>query len=424
MKKLKWEDDIVNYLLCNGKTTVMKLSKNLKISPKILLETLTRLEEKDLVEKVAVKDRGTAYGITSSYRGRALNQLFYLNNIPKEEFCTDTISFKHSVFGLPSFDKLTDYEKTAVSAFLEQIEDALNGINNLKKEADVSLHVQISRLVVVLNLLLEHESKSTQKKFLLYLIDFISKLSKDIKLKVCQNEKSPYPQKAFHMYYNNYAKDILEKPKYSKKPEQEIALISTIPLDRTKIVQNNIELAISSTINESSFSTEKYKNRLAVSNLKRIAEIVWAGRQCKNGLWIKDELSVKRFQYHQQLTKHYSKEEIKFMLRLIKNLKINYPKLDYVDLEQFIIFQGFSEKGIWYNKDFYEWANTLFNKINWNKYLDFSINKLNKLQKDLPKSDVPPHLNYNEIILYLIARAYIEIFKPFKEKELAKGFHL
>ena len=223
--------------------------------------------------------------------------------------------------------------------------------------------------------------------------------------------------------------------KLAKTPMEDIALLSTYPVNQTKIVQENIELRLNVAIEGGFITSRKYKSRLAMNNLIKYEEVISAGRLCRDGYWFKRKISRLKFLHHKKLREFFSEVEIKFMLTLIENLVTDESMVGFPQMQQYIIYKGFSEGGLWYNEDkkyFYLIANETVESIDGEDFSslrgDERIERIEELI--LKNPDTPPNIKdetigefgLNELILYIDAKAYFEKIRAFEEENLLKGF--
>lgn len=207
----------------------------------------------------------------------------------------------------------------------------------------------------------------------------------------------------------------------------EIALLSTHPINRTKTVLENIELMLNITINDSMFSREKYEDILAYGNIRKYADIIQTGIICQQGKWVKDIILVKKFKYHKLLRKYYSEPEIKFLYYMIKYVVTGEYKDDWIrwsELEKLVIYKGFQQPnkvfdgGIWYdknNKIFYAIAEQVIKKINENEFLNLSrIERIGKIIKIIKSKSYPKNIDINHLAMYIEAKSYFEKIRLLK----------
>lgn len=203
----------------------------------------------------------------------------------------------------------------------------------------------------------------------------------------------------------------------------EIVLLSTPPVNRSKMVLENIELMLNVTIKDSIFVGERYEDKLALGNIRRYADIIQSGIICQNGKWVKNLLSEKKFKYHKLFKKYYSEADINFMFTVIKeivNNKNNVELIRWSELEKLVIYKGFQQPndsfsgGIWYNEDnkpFYMIAEHIIKKIDEKDFSKLSKTRRIKLIIEHIKSRSilkNIEINYQHLALYIEAKIYFE----------------
>jgi hypothetical protein len=240
------------------------------------------------------------------------------------------------------------------------------------------------------------------------------------------------------LYYVRTIDDaLMSLKKLTKAPMENIALLSTSPVNQTKVVRGNIELKLNAIFEETPAFFKKYKNRLSLGKLVSLERAILAGRSCHAGLWIKKELSRMKFLHHKELREVFSEDEIKFMLTLIKELVCENPDVDSSEMDQFIIYKGFSEGGLWYDENkkfFYAIANKIVESIDSEYFSSLrGIERTKKIRELILKNpDTTPNLKnetigefgLNELILYIDAKAYFEKIRAFEKENLTKIFEL
>jgi len=343
-QKSKWGHQVFSLLLRNGVTPYSEL-KNLKdsngnqISGKVLWETLKNMQNEDIVEDVPSKGRHPNYDLTPKFRTKEFDQIIYFNEMPKEIVFSDTMEFQHTVYGVPSFDDMTEKQQKIAMRSIWQIEDSLCDLKKLGKE--------------------------------------------------------------------------------------DVALLSTTPVNRTKVVRENIELRLNVAYDDSLIPWEE----CGKGHTYKMAEVIYAGKACRGGRWIKEWVSEQKFFYHKLLNKCFLPEEIVFMLSLIKEIVNEYKDIHYAELEKFIVYKGFSKGGLWYDEN-KKYFNRLADDITKSKdgeefYHLHITERWKKIKQDiLNHRDTPPSLrkDTSELVLYIEARLYFEKVRPIRKRELAKGF--
>ena len=104
-------------------------------------------------------------------------------------------------------------------------------------------------------------------------------------------------------------------------------------------------------------------------------------------------------------------------------------------MEQFIIYKGFSEWGLWYDEDekyFYSIANEIVKSIDEKYFSSLDSYERTKKIRDLIRKNpnTPPNIKdettgefgLDELILYIDAKAYFEKIRAFEKESLRKGF--
>jgi len=199
----------------------------------------------------------------------------------------------------------------------------------------------------------------------------------------------------------------------------EIALLSTLPVDQTEVVRKSIELRIEYSHENSLTGWE--------DGLFRFAEIVYAGKLCRQGEWTKERLSVKKFLYHKLLNKYFKQNEIMFMLSLIKIIIKEYKDIRFTELDRFIRYKGYSENGLWYdskNDWFHKIANDFTNSVDIDKYYHLYDPDKIKLIQQYIEENARRLRDDTELILFIQDKLYFEKIRSIRQKELAMGFSL
>jgi hypothetical protein len=419
-----------------------------KISNKILWESLKIMQEDDTIEEVPVKGKDPAYDLTSKFRTKEFDQLVYFNMLQKEEFFSDIIRFQHSVYGLPSYDKMTEYEQRIAIGYLHQIDDALDGMKKLKERKEpekLALQLLIDDFADALYRFLENEPDVMKSfHFITRLVGVVITLEKEMQFKIWY-ETRPYSMKLFrYTLFPDYRfmrrlLPIKNSPVLLKNDSKnDIALLSTPPVNQAKVVRENIELTLNALFEEGLRCPERYKKRLAFGNLNRLAEVVSAGRRCRGGRWTKEGLSQKKFLSHKQLNKYFSAEEIEFMLSVIKALSDDFKDIIMIsEIEQFIVYKGFGEGGLWYGENknyFYDIADEVVKSIDGEEFNSLHpIDRIEKIKESILKNpNTPPNLKKDvngkyglrELVIYIDARSYFEKVRSIIKRKLAEGFWL
>lgn len=245
VKNSKWCRRIFYYIWEKGKSRPKDFLNNLQdkdtgyITQPVLHRCLRLMIFEKIIEKLDTKGRGTYYDLVPKYKSKEFNQLIYFNKIREQEEKENlTFSdrgvpgfFRHTIYGLPDLEKMTDYESRIALGLLMQINDAFYGLRKLKlvyelrKKVDegwLSNHSFPHGIVsekLSLQLLIAHfshrlygflEGEPNKKKsfqFLLKLMDEVCRLGREMKFDIC-DKGSPYPEKEFCVP-NNFMFDYL-----------------------------------------------------------------------------------------------------------------------------------------------------------------------------------------------------------------------
>ena len=206
----------------------------------------------------------------------------------------------------------------------------------------------------------------------------------------------------------------------------EIVLLSTIPVKKTREVRDNIELLLNIYTEDNIYLEEKYENILAYGNICKYADIINTGLICQSGRWINNIITKKKFLYHKLLNKFFSKKEIEFMLsiiRLIVSGEIkNFNIYRRSELEQFVIYMGFQKPnnsfsgGIWYeekNDYFYNVAKIVTKKIDEKEFCNLQrIDRVEKIKEIIQQCGFSKENSDNHLAFYIEAKSYFEKIKP------------
>jgi len=210
-----------------------------------------------------------------------------------------------------------------------------------------------------------------------------------------------------------------------KLGKKDVALLSTTPVNRTKVVRENIELRLNVAYDDSLIPWEK----CGKGHTYKMAEVIYAGKGCRSGRWTKEWVSEQKFLYHKLLNKCFLPEEIVFMLSLIKEIMNEYKDMHYTELEKFIVYKGFSKDGLWYDKNkkyFNKLADDITKSEDGEEFYHLRITERWKKieQSILNHPDTPPDLkkDTSKLVLYIEARLYFEKVRAIKKREMARGF--
>ena len=146
-QRSKWGKLIFQEIVKNGKTSRAALANitdpisGKKISQKMLWETIKKMVKEETLQEVPSIGREAVYDLSDKFKEKKLDQLIYLDTRKNETPMSDTIEFQHSIYGLPEFDDLSDNEKRVVLRSINEIEQALVRLKNIKGvvEKDLAL---------------------------------------------------------------------------------------------------------------------------------------------------------------------------------------------------------------------------------------------------------------------------------------------